>query len=89
MNIENLVKMVNEIGSFFAGESPPGQAPRDVANHLRRYWDPRMRRQIIAHFKRGGAGLEDLGRSAVGILAAEASPAAPPGTPAKPPAGAP
>jgi formate dehydrogenase subunit delta len=72
MNIDLLIKMANEIGDFFAGESPPGQAPRDVANHLRRYWEPRMRREIVAHYGRGAAGLSDIARDAVGLLAAEA-----------------
>jgi formate dehydrogenase subunit delta len=85
MNIDHLIKMANEIGSFFISESAPGQAPRDVANHLRRFWEPRMRREIVAHLSRGGAGLTDVARDAVAILAAEsagqagsaASPAAP------------
>jgi len=75
MNIDHMVKMANEISAFFSGESKPGEAPRDVAGHLRRYWEPRMRRQIIAHYHNGAAGLEDVARQAVGILAAaEAAP---------------
>jgi formate dehydrogenase subunit delta len=79
MNIDLLVKMANEIGSFFAGASPAEQAPRDVATHLKRYWEPRMRKAMLAHFAQGGAGLTDLARSGVAILAKEAgaAPAAP------------
>lgn len=73
MNIDHMVKMANEIAAFFAGASPPQQAPRDVATHIRRYWEPRMRRAMLAHFAQGGAGLSDLARSGVAILAAEAS----------------
>ena len=73
MNIDLLVKMANEIGAFFAGESSPEQAPRDVATHLKRYWEPRMRKAMLAHYAQGGAGLTDLARKAVGILAAEAA----------------
>jgi len=87
MNIDHLTKMANEIGSFFITESAPGQAPRDVAGHLRRYWEPRMRREIIAHLARGGAGLTDVARDAVAILAAEA--AAKPGAAPGPAAAAP
>ena len=72
MNIDHLIKMANEISDFFAAESPPGQAPRDVANHLKRYWEPRMRREMLAHYARGAGGLSDIARAAVGLLAAEA-----------------
>ncbi len=72
MNVEHLVKMANEIGAFFAGASTPEQAARDVATHIKRYWEPRMRQAMLAHFARGGAGLTALARSAVAILAAEA-----------------
>jgi len=75
MNIDLLVKMANEIGDFFAAESGPANAPRDVAGHLRRYWEPRMRKQIIEHYRRGGAGLSELSVKAVEILAST-SPAA-------------
>jgi formate dehydrogenase subunit delta len=81
LDIEHLVKMVNEISVFFESESPGEQAPRDVANHLRRFWEPRMRKQIIEHYNRGAAGLEDIGRAAVGLLAADSA-AAPDAKPA-------
>ena len=43
---------------------------QSVANHIKRYWDPRMRREIVAHFKeKGGAGLDPIARSAVALLA--------------------
>ena len=71
MKIEYLVKMANEVGAFFASESDPGQAATAVAGHLRRFWEPRMRAQIIAHQATGGAGLSDLAREAVAKLASE------------------
>jgi len=45
------------------------EAAKNVANHLRRFWDPRMRRQILAHYREGGAGLHPLARSAIALLA--------------------
>jgi len=48
VKIEYLVKMANEIGAFFASEPDPEQAVNAVAGHLRRFWDPRMRAQIVA-----------------------------------------
>jgi formate dehydrogenase subunit delta len=89
MNIDLLIKMANEIGDFFQGASTPEQAPRDVANHLKRYWEPRMHQQMLAYYEqRHGAGLSDVAKSAVGILYAE-SKAAPAGArPAAPAPGA-
>jgi formate dehydrogenase subunit delta len=77
VNIDLLIKMTNEIGEFFAGTTDAQQAARDVANHLKRYWEPRMRAQMIDYYEqRQGAGLTDLARNAVALLAA-ASPAGP------------
>lgn len=69
MNIDLLIKMANEISAFFAGESGPGQAPQEVASHMKKFWEKRMREQIVAHSKAGAAGLSDIAKSAVGILA--------------------
>ena len=69
MKIEYLVKMANEIGAFFASEADADQAADAVAGHLRRFWAPRMREQIVAHQAKGGAGLSDLARKAVAKLA--------------------
>jgi len=85
MNIDLLIKMANEIGMFFAGTTDAPEASRAVANHLKRYWEPRMRAQMIAYYEqRNGAGLTDLARNAVALMAAEskaqpAASAAPPG----------
>jgi formate dehydrogenase subunit delta len=68
MNTDHLIKMVNEIAAFFAGESGPEQAPKEVAGHLRKYWEPRMRAQIVAHLEKGGAGMSDIACGAVKLL---------------------
>jgi formate dehydrogenase subunit delta len=83
MNIDLLIKMANEISSFFATESLPGRAANDVAAHLKRYWEPRMRAQIVTYYdQRQGAGLGEIALAAVALLAqearAQAQPAAPP-----------
>ena len=70
MRAERLVSMANDIGAFFNAEADKNIAAQGVANHIRRFWDPRMRRQIIAHYREGGAGLDPVARSAVGLLAA-------------------
>jgi formate dehydrogenase subunit delta len=78
MNIDLLIKMTNEISAYFAAEPDAEQAAKDVAAHLRRYWAPRMRRQMITYYEeRQGAGLSELALRGVAQLAAtEASAAA-------------
>ena len=68
MDAHHLVTMVNEIAAFFAGEDP-GKAAENVANHLRRYWDPRMRKQILEHAGNGGEGLTPVARAGVELIA--------------------
>lgn len=77
MKIDPLIKMANEIAAFFEGESGREETPRLVATHLRRYWEPRMRREIIAHYQKGGGGLGELALNGVAVLAAESTQAAP------------
>ncbi|HEX3842711.1 MAG TPA: formate dehydrogenase subunit delta [Steroidobacteraceae bacterium] len=75
MNIDLLIKMANEISAYFASEPDTEQAVKNVAGHLKRYWEPRMRRQIITYCEeRQGAGLSDLAQRGVGLLAAMDSP---------------
>lgn len=69
MNIDHLIKMANDIGAFFAAESDTEEAVRGIAQHLTRFWDPRMRRQIVAHWRTGGEGLREPVKRAVELLA--------------------
>lgn len=69
MNIKNLVTMANEIGEFFIYEANAGTAPQEIAQHITKFWDPRMRAQIIAHAHAHGEGLSDVAREAVLLLA--------------------
>jgi formate dehydrogenase subunit delta len=68
MNVERLVAMVNDIGNYFAAEQDRTVAVAGIASHLQRFWDPRMRRQIVAHVAAGGQGLSDLSLAAVKSL---------------------
>jgi formate dehydrogenase subunit delta len=65
MNIEHLVRMANDIGNFFKSEADHTTAVDAVAQHLKRFWDPRMRKEIVAYVDNGGAGLKELVREAV------------------------
>jgi formate dehydrogenase subunit delta len=48
MKLEKLIGMANQIGAFFEAMPDREQAVADVASHLRRSWEPRMREQILA-----------------------------------------
>jgi formate dehydrogenase subunit delta len=66
--------MANDIGHFFNADADKNEAAKSVANHITRYWDPRMRREIVAHYREaGGAGLDPVARSAVALLATSSS----------------
>ena len=78
MHIDYLVRMANDIGAFFASEPDTQAATAAILNHLRRFWDPRMRAQIVAHYLEArGEGLEGQVLTAVKMLAAEAAKKAP------------
>ncbi len=67
MSPDKLVYMANQIGKFFAHE-PEDAAVASIANHLKKFWDPRMRTTILAHAAAGGAGLDPLSLKAVAVL---------------------
>ena len=68
MDRERLVAMANDIAAFFDSEADKAVAAEGVRFHITRFWDPRMRREIIAHVGAGGAGLTPTARSAVLLL---------------------
>ena len=66
MDSDNLVRMANRIGEFFAAMPDAQEAQAGIAGHLQRFWDPRMRREILAHVEqRGGTGLSEIVRQAI------------------------
>ncbi len=42
-----------------------------MLSHIERFWDPRMKKQIIEHYRSGGADLADHVRRAIQLLAAQ------------------
>ncbi|MGH7842048.1 MAG: formate dehydrogenase subunit delta [Candidatus Binataceae bacterium] len=65
MELHRLVKMANEIGGFFAQMPDRDEAVGAIATHLRNFWEPRMRRELIDYARRDGAELRELVRAAV------------------------
>jgi len=56
LEMERLLTMAGQIGDFFA-PYPPVRAAEGVRNHLRSYWEPRMREALQAHIDGGAEGL--------------------------------
>jgi formate dehydrogenase subunit delta len=67
MSPDRLIYMANHIGTFFRSQGRDKAVP-GIAEHIRKFWDPRMKRAIFAHLDAGGAGLEPDVREAVTSL---------------------
>ncbi len=66
MEAHKLVKMANEIAAFFHAEPDQAVAIEGVASHLRRFWDPRMRRELVRWMdEHDGEGLTELAAAAI------------------------
>lgn len=71
MNVERLVSMVNPISLFFESQPIREKAVSGVLDHVKRFWDSRMRDAMVNHLEAGGEGLRELVRAAIVRLAAE------------------
>jgi formate dehydrogenase subunit delta len=61
MDIQQLIKMANNIASFFESEPDVTKGAKSVADHLKNFWDPRMRREILRYAnEQGGKGLKGI-----------------------------
>lgn len=60
-NVENLVAMANQIGDFFETMKNRERSLEEITGHLKRFWEPRMRRALMAHVDtHGGEGLKGI-----------------------------
>ncbi len=66
MDKDRLVRMANSIGDFFEAMPDREQAIADIADHIRKFWEPDMRREILDYLvSSGGQGLSDIVRAAL------------------------
>ncbi|MDX8127284.1 formate dehydrogenase subunit delta [Methylomonas sp. BW4-1] len=65
MDNHNLIKMANNIGAFFKSEPDRELAIKGVEQHIRNFWEPRMRTAIIEYVQKGGTELMDIVSEAV------------------------
>jgi formate dehydrogenase subunit delta len=59
MTPEKMVHMANQIALFFAAY-PHDEAVAGVADHIQKFWEPRMRAQLATYLAAGGADLHPL-----------------------------
>jgi formate dehydrogenase subunit delta len=64
---DRLVYMANQIGAFFKSQNMH-TASANIAEHITKFWDPRMRKAILAHLDAGGEGLDPAAHQAVETL---------------------
>lgn len=64
---DKLVMMANQIAKFFETHGEARAVPQ-IAQHIKDFWDPRMRRGIQEHIEKGGAGLDPLALAALKTL---------------------
>lgn len=75
MDIHNLIRMANQIGAFYEAYPDQNQACREVLSHLNRFWEPRMRSELVEHVRaHGTSGLSPLVANAVSLLVEQAHP---------------
>ena len=67
MQQQDMLRMANQIASFFNG-SGPEVAVKDAAEHINKFWDPRMRAALVAHLDAGGEGLDETIVKAAGLI---------------------
>ncbi|WP_028312927.1 formate dehydrogenase subunit delta [Derxia gummosa] len=61
MDNSKLVRMANQIGAFFAAMPDRAEALQGIAQHIHRFWEPRMRRDLFAHIDAtNGDGLDEI-----------------------------
>jgi len=56
---EKLVRMANQIATFFHSK-PREESVAGVAEHINKFWEPRMRRQMFEMIDAGGKGFDEL-----------------------------
>ncbi len=66
--VDTLVKMANQIGDFFGSQRSANRVD-GVADHILKFWDPRMRDGIIRYVEQGGNELKPVVLEAVKRIA--------------------
>jgi formate dehydrogenase subunit delta len=66
LDVNNLITMANKIGQFFESMPDREQAKADIATHIKRFWEPRMRKAMLAALDSAQAdGMTPIVREAI------------------------
>ena len=75
MDINNLVHMANQIGEFFSAYPDREEALEGIANHIRKFWEPRMRLKLFESMDQGSTGeLSELVSQSLALYRASLQP---------------
>jgi formate dehydrogenase subunit delta len=67
MEIRDTVRMANQIAAFFKAYGHD-EAIKEIADHINRFWEPRMRTAFFEHLAAGGEGLDGLVKDAARLV---------------------
>ena len=56
MDTQHLIQMANQIGDFFEAYPNKTEAIDGIANHIKKFWEPRMRMQLLESIEQGQTG---------------------------------
>lgn len=75
--IAKIIRMANQIGTFFESKEDRAEGVAGVAEHINKFWEPRMRRHFFEVFDAGGEGLKPIVMEAAPQIRRPAEPVGP------------
>lgn len=67
METRDMVRMANQIGDFF--KSYPEQEALDgIAEHINKFWEPRMRKIFFAYADAGGKDFSTIVKKSIPLI---------------------
>jgi formate dehydrogenase subunit delta len=77
MNEQHLIEMANRIGEFFESMPDRDEALAGISEHIRSFWEPRMRRILLSALDEASAStMREIVREALSLRRAELEPRA-------------
>lgn len=64
MENRDMIRMANQIAAYFEAYSRT-EALDGIANHIKNFWNPRMRKQLVEYIDGGAEGLSPLVTAAI------------------------